>query len=334
VAIIVRPPAAAASWPLLERLTLPAIGAPLFIISNPRLVIAQCKAGIVGAFPALNARPASQLDEWLDEIAGELAAHDRAHPERPAAPFAVNQIVHKSNDRLESDLAVCIKHQVPIVITSLGAREDLNAAVHGYGGTVLHDIINVAFAHKAIDKGADGLVAVAAGAGGHAGTLSPLALIGEIRRWFSGPLALSGSIATGRAVLAAQAMGADAAYIGSAFIATREANASAAYKASIVASAAGDIVYTNFFTGVHGNYLKSSILAAGLDPDDLPQSDLRKMDFGGETAANAWRDIWGSGQGIGAIDAVADVASLVARLRAEYAAARAELLANSARFAP
>ncbi len=326
-AIIVRPPAAAA-WPLLERLALPAIGAPLFIISNPRLVIEQCKAGIVGAFPALNARPASQLDEWLDEIAGELATYDRAHPERPSAPFAVNQIVHKSNDRLESDLAVCIKHKVPIVITSLGAREDLNAAVHAYGGTVLHDIINVAFAHKAVDKGADGLVAVAAGAGGHAGTLSPLALIAEIRRWFGGPLALSGAIATGRAVLAAQAIGADVAYIGSAFIATHEANASAAYKASIVASAAGDIVYTNLFTGVHGNYLKSSILAANLDPDNLPQSDPGKMNFGGETAAKAWRDIWGSGQGIGAIDAVCDIASLVARLRTEYAVARTELLAR------
>jgi nitronate monooxygenase len=320
-------------WPLLERLTLPVIGAPLFIISNPNLVIEQCKAGIVGAFPALNARPASMLDEWLHEIREALAAHDRAHPDRPAAPFAVNQIVHKSNDRLEADLASCVRHKVPIVITSLGARGDLNAAVHAYGGIVLHDIINVAFAHKAIDKGADGLVAVAAGAGGHAGTLSPFALVQEIRRWFTGPLGLSGAIATGRAVLAAQAAGADVAYIGSAFIATAEANASAAYKGSIVESAANDIVYTNLFTGVHGNYLKASILAAGLDPDALPQSDPSKMNFGGGAAAKAWRDIWGSGQGIGAIDEVPDVATFVARLRAEYTAARSDLLARSERFA-
>jgi nitronate monooxygenase len=323
---------AVAPWPLLARLTLPVIGAPLFIISNPKLVIAQCKAGIVGAFPALNARPAALLDEWLHEIRAELAAYDRAHPERPAAPFAVNQIVHKSNDRLEGDLAACVKHQVPIVITSLGSRPDLNAAVHAYGGIVLHDVINVAFAHKAVDKGADGLIAVAAGAGGHAGTLSPFALVQEIRRWFAGPLALSGSIATGRAVLAAQAIGADAAYIGSAFIATREANASAAYKASIVESTANDIVYTNLFTGVHGNYLKSSILAAGLDPTDLPQSDPSKMNFSGGAVAKAWRDIWGSGQGIGAIDEIPDVATFVAKLRAEYAAARTDLLACSDHF--
>ena len=320
--------------PLSDRLALPVIGAPLFIISNPALVIAQCKAGIIGAFPALNARPATLLDEWLHEITAELAAHDRAHPDRPAAPFAVNQIVHRSNDRLEHDLAVCAKWRVPIVITSLGAREDLNAAVHAYGGMVLHDIINVGFAHKAIAKGADGLIAVAAGAGGHAGTLSPFALVQEIRRWFAGPLALSGSIATGRAILAAQALGADLAYIGSAFIATTEANASAAYKASIVDSTAADIVYTNLFTGVHGNYLKASIVAAGLDPDRLPQSDPSQMDFGGATAAKAWRDIWGSGQGIGAIDGINDVAALVSRLRDEYAAACADLLAQAQRFTP
>ena len=334
------PPAAAAErprtgapWPLLERLTLPVIGAPLFIISNPKLVIEQCTAGIVGAFPALNARPAAKLDEWLHEIRSALDAHDRAHPERPAAPFAVNQIVHRSNDRLDADLAACVKYRVPLVITSLGARADVFAAVHSYGGTVLHDIINVAFAHKAIDKGADGLIAVASGAGGHAGTLSPFALVQEIRRWFHGPLALSGSIATGRAVLAAQAIGADVAYIGSAFIATLEANASADYKTSIVDSAASDIVYTNLFTGVHGNYLKSSIVAAGLNPDDLPASDPSKMNFSGGVAAKAWRDIWGSGQGIGAVDAVTTTAELVLRLRAEYIAARSDILDRSAPFA-
>lgn len=323
---------AATGWPLVERLALPAIGAPLFIISNPRLVIEQCKAGIVGSFPALNARPAAQLDEWLHQITEELAAHDRANPDRPAAPFAVNQIVHKSNDRLEADLALCVQRSVPIVITSLGARGDVNAAVHSYGGTVLHDIINVAFAHKAIDKGADGLIAVAAGAGGHAGTLSPFALVQEIRRWFAGPLALSGAITTGRAILAAQAIGADVAYLGSAFIATVEANASAAYKNSIVESTAADIVYTNLFTGVHGNYLKSSIVAAGLDPAHLPHSDPTKMDFAGGAAAKAWRDIWGSGQGIGAIDDVPTTAALIERLRADYAAARRELFARSERF--
>jgi nitronate monooxygenase len=310
------------------------IGAPLFIISNPKLVIEQCKAGIVGAFPALNARPASMLDEWLHEISSELAAYDRAHPDRPAAPFAVNQIVHRSNDRLAHDLGACVKYKVPIVITSLGARDDLNRTVHAYGGVVLHDIITLAFAHKAVDKGADGLIAVAAGAGGHAGTLSPFALVQEIRRWFDGPLALAGSIATGRAILAAQAIGADVAYIGSAFIATREANASPEYKASIVASAARDIVYTNVFTGVHGNYLKASIVAAGLDPDNLPPSDPSKMDFGGSTAAKAWRDIWGSGQGIGVIDEIPAAAALVARLADEYAAARDELFARSGRFVP
>jgi nitronate monooxygenase len=310
------------------------IGAPLFIISNPKLVIEQCKAGIVGAFPALNARPASMLDEWLHEISSELAAYDRAHPDRPAAPFAVNQIVHRSNDRLAHDLGACVKYKVPIVITSLGARDDLNRTVHAYGGVVLHDIITLAFAHKAVDKGADGLIAVAAGAGGHAGTLSPFALVQEIRRWFDGPLALAGSIATGRAILAAQAIGADVAYIGSAFIATREANASPEYKASIVASAARDIVYTNVFTGVHGNYLKASIVAAGLDPDNLPPSDPSKMDFGGSTTAKAWRDIWGSGQGIGVIDEIPAAAALVARLADEYAAARDELFARSGRFVP
>ncbi len=330
----VNPPPVNAGWPLLARLTLPVIGAPLFIVSNPALVIAQCTAGIVGSFPALNARPAALLDEWLHEITEALAAHDRAHPDALAAPFAVNQIVHKSNDRLEHDLAACVKYRVPLVITSLGARADVNAAVHSYGGTVLHDVINVAFAHKAVDKGADGLIAVAAGAGGHAGTLSPFALIGEIRRWFAGPVALSGSIATGRAVLAAQAIGADVAYIGSAFIATREANASDAYKASIVASAAHDIVYTNVFTGVHGNYLKASIVAAGLDPEKLPESDPSQMDFSGNTAAKAWRDIWGSGQGVGAIDDVPPAADFIARLRAEYAAAQHDLFARSASFAP
>jgi nitronate monooxygenase len=319
-------------WALLERLAVPVIAAPLFIISNPKLVIAQCTAGVIGSFPALNARPATLLDEWLHEITEALAAHDRAHPEAPAAPFAVNQIVHRSNDRLEHDVELCVKYRVPVVITSLGARPDIFAAVHGYGGTVLHDIINVAFAHKAIDKGADGLIAVAAGAGGHAGTLSPFALVQEIRRWFTGPIALSGAIATGRAVLAAQTIGADVAYIGSAFIATHEAQASDAYKASIVGSAASDIVYTNLFTGVHGNYLRSSIVAAGLDPANLPQSDPSKMNFGGN-AVKAWRDIWGSGQGIGAIDAVGDAGAFVARLQTEYAAARDEMVARSAPFA-
>jgi nitronate monooxygenase len=310
---------------VLSRLRLPVIGSPLFIISNPQLVIAQCKAGIVGSMPALNARPAEQLDDWLAEITETLAAHDRAHPEQPAAPFAINQIVHKSNDRLEHDLAVCAKYKVPIIITSLGAREELNQAVHGWGGLVLHDIINNTFAHKAIDKGADGLIAVAAGAGGHAGVKSPFALIQEIREWFSGPLALSGSIATGDAILAAQACGADLAYIGSAFIATEEARATAAYKQAIVEGSSDDIVYSNLFTGVHGNYLRSSIVAAGLDPDHLPESDPSKMNFGGNAAAKAWKDIWGSGQGIGAVKAVLPTAELVARLSREYAAARARL---------
>jgi nitronate monooxygenase len=305
---------------------LPVIGAPLFIVSNPKLVIAQCTVGIVGSMPALNARPAEQLDEWLAEITGALAAWDRAHPERPAAPFAINQIVHKSNDRLEHDLAVCAKYKVPIVITSLGARTDVNDAVHGWGGIVLHDIINNTFAKKAIDKGADGLIAVAAGAGGHAGVKSPFALVAEIRRWFDGPLALSGAIASGGAILAAQAMGADFAYIGSAFIATEEARAVDAYKRMIVDSTSDDIVYTSLFTGVHGNYLKGSIKNAGLDPDALPDSDPSKMNFGADSAARkAWKDIWGCGQGIGAIGAVVPAAELVARLAREYAAVRAKL---------
>ncbi|HEX8446441.1 MAG TPA: nitronate monooxygenase family protein [Sphingomonas sp.] len=312
--------------PLFDRLRLPVIASPLFIISTPDLVIAQCKAGIVGSFPALNARPAGVLDDWLARITEELAAHDRDHPDRPAAPFAVNQIVHRSNDRLEADLAVCARWKVPIVITSLGAREDLNAAVHGWGGITLHDIIDDRFARKAIDKGADGLIAVAAGAGGHAGTLSPFALVREIRDWFTGPLILSGAIATGASILAAQALGADLAYIGSPFIATTEANADAAYKQGIVDGRAADIVYSNLFTGVHGNYLRASIVAAGLDPDALPEGDLKTMDFGtGAGKTKAWRDIWGSGQGIGAIQAVEPAGVLVDRLAEGYAAARADL---------
>lgn len=312
-------------------LRLPLIGAPLFIISVPELVIAQCQAGIVGSFPALNARPVAQLDEWLTQITETLAAWDRAHPESPAAPFAINQIVHRSNDRLDQDLALTVKYRVPIVITSLGARTELNDAVHGYGGITLHDVISDKFARKAVEKGADGLIAVAAGAGGHAGTLSPFALVHEIRKWFDGPLALSGAMATGRGILAAQAMGADFAYMGSAFIATTQARATDAYKAAIVAAAASDIVYTNLFTGVHGNYLRSSIVNAGLDPDALPQSDPAKMNFGsgGNTKARAWKDIWGCGQGIGAVDAVLPTAQLVERLRSEYQAARLELLAAS-----
>ncbi|MBY5795366.1 nitronate monooxygenase [Rhizobium leguminosarum bv. viciae] len=311
---------------LKDRLRLPVIGSPLFIISHPALTLAQCKAGIVGAFPALNARPESQLDEWLAEITEELARHDAAHPERPAAPFAVNQIVHMSNKRLEHDLMLCVKYKVPIVISSLGAVPEVNAAVHSYGGIVLHDIINNRHAHSAIRKGADGLIAVAAGAGGHAGTLSPFALVQEIREWFDGPLLLAGAISTGGAILAAEAMGADMAYIGSPFIATEEARAADAYKQAIVAGAASDIVYSNYFTGVHGNYLKPSIVAAGMDPDNLPLADVSKMDFeqavGG---AKAWKDIWGSGQGISAIKAVEPVANLVDRLEAEYRAARARL---------
>ena len=310
----------------LAKLPLPIFGAPLFIISNPKLVIEQCKAGVVGSMPALNARPASQLDEWLAEITEGLAAHDRAHPEQPAAPFAINQIVHKSNDRLEHDLQVCAKYKVPIIITSLGARTDLNDAVHAWGGVVMHDIINNFFAKKAIEKGADGLIAVAAGAGGHAGVKSPFALIQEIRGWFDGPLALSGAIATGGAVLAAQAMGADFAYIGSAFIATDEARAIDAYKQAIVDGDSDEIVYSSLFTGVHGNYMKTSIRTAGLDPDKLPESDPSKMNFGGD-AKKAWKDIWGCGQGIGAVKAVLPARELIARLRAEYRDAQRRVLA-------
>ncbi len=310
--------------PVLQNLSLPVIGSPLFIISNPKLVIEQCKAGVVGSMPALNARPAELLDEWLAEITETLAAYNKANPDKPAAPFAINQIVHKSNDRLDHDMQVCAKYKVPIIITSLGAREDVNQAVHAWGGIVLHDIINNKFAHKAIEKGADGLIAVAAGAGGHAGVKSPFALIQEIRAWFDGPVALSGSIASGGAVLAAQAMGADFGYIGSAFIATTEARASDEYKQAIVAGNSDDIVYSNLFTGVHGNYLAPSIRAAGMDPDNLPESDPSKMNFGGD-AKKAWKDIWGCGQGIGAIDAVTSTADFVAKLRSEYEAARARL---------
>ena len=310
---------------VLQHLPLPIIGSPLFIISNPKLVIAQCKAGVVGSMPALNARPADQLDAWLSEITEALAAHNRAHPDRPAAPFAVNQIVHKSNDRLEHDLAVCAKYKVPIVITSLGARTDVNDAVHGWGGVVLHDVINNTFARKAIDKGADGLIAVAAGAGGHAGVKSPFALIQELREWFDGPIALSGAIASGGAVLAAQAMGADFAYIGSAFIATEEARAVDGYKQMIIDSTSDDIVYSNLFTGVHGNYLKGSIVAAGLDPDNLALGDVCTMDFAGAGSKKAWKDIWGCGQGIGHIRQVVPAGVLIERLAAEYLAARARL---------
>ena len=309
---------------VLANLPFPAIASPLFIISNPKLVIEQCKAGIVGSMPALNARPAAQLEEWLIEITETLAAYNKANPDKPAAPFAINQIVHKSNDRLEHDMAMCVKYKVPIIITSLGAREEINAAAHSYGGVVLHDIINNKHAHKAIEKGADGLIAVAAGAGGHAGVKSPFALIQEIRQWFDGPVALSGSIATGDAILAAQAMGADFAYIGSAFIATTEARAADDYKQAIVDSNSDDIVYSNLFTGVHGNYLAPSIRAAGLDPENLPESDPSKMNFGGD-AKKAWKDIWGCGQGIGAIQAVQSTADLVAQFKAQYQAARARL---------
>ena len=313
-----------------DRLRLPLIGSPLFIVSGPELVIAQCKAGIIGSFPALNARPQSQLDEWLHQITEELAAHNRANPDRPAAPFAVNQIVHKTNDRVDADMATCEKWQVPMVITSLGAREDIYTAVRNWGGVTMHDVINNRFARKAIEKGADGLIAVAAGAGGHAGAQSPFALVQEIREWFDGPLVLSGAIAHGRSILAAQAAGADLAYIGSPWIATTEANAPDAYKQAIVDAHAADIVYSNLFTGVHGNYLRASIVAAGLDPDNLPESDPTKMDFGsgGTTAAKAWKDIWGSGQGIGAVKAVETVADRVARLEGEYQEAKAALLAR------
>jgi nitronate monooxygenase len=316
--------------PLFDRLRLPVIGAPLFIVSNPDLVIAQCKAGIVGSFPALNARPQSLLDEWLHRIAEELAAWDRDHPDRPAAPFAVNQIVHRSNDRLEADMATCAKWRVPIVITSLGAIVEVNQGVHGWGGITLHDIIHDRFARKAVEKGADGLIAVSAGAGGHASTLSPFALVQEIRQWFEGPLILSGAIATGRAVLAALAMGADLAYIGSPFIATDEANALPEYKQGIVEGRATDIVYSSLFTGVHGNYLRQSIIAAGMDPDNLAEGDLKTMNFAGaEGAKKAWRDIWGSGQGIGAIDKVQGAGDYVEQLAREYETAKAELKAKA-----
>ena len=308
----------------LDSLPFPVIGSPLFIISNPKLVIAQCIAGVVGSMPALNARPAEQLEEWLIEITETLAAYNKAYPDKPAAPFAINQIVHKSNERLEHDMAMCVKYKVPIIITSLGAREDINAAAHSYGGVVLHDVINNKHARKAIEKGADGLIAVAAGAGGHAGVKSPFALIQEIRQWFDGPVALSGSISTGDAVLAAQAMGADFGYIGSAFIATEEARASDDYKQAIVDGGSDDIVYSNLFTGVHGNYLAPSIRAAGLDPENLPVSDPSKMNFGG-SSAKAWKEIWGCGQGIGAVTKVQTTAEYVAQLKREYAQARARL---------
>ncbi len=315
--------------PLFDRLRLPVVGAPLFIVSNPDLVIAQCKAGIVGSFPALNARPQSMVDEWLHQITEELAAWDRANPDRPSAPFAVNQIVHKSNDRLMQDMATCQKWKVPIVITSLGAIAEVNDGAHSWGGIVLHDIIHDRFARKAIDKGADGLIAVASGAGGHAGPLSPFALVQEIREWFDGPLLLSGSIANGRSILAAQAMGADLAYIGSPFVATREANASEAYKQGIVDGRAADIVYSNLFTGIHGNYLRGSIVAAGMDPDNLPPGDVSTMNFESATGAKAWRDIWGSGQGIGAVKAVEGAGDYIARLAEEYQAAKTALLATA-----
>ncbi|OQW57385.1 MAG: 2-nitropropane dioxygenase [Proteobacteria bacterium SG_bin9] len=309
-----------------DRLSIPVIGAPLFIISVPDLVIAQCKAGVVGSFPALNARPPALLDEWIARIKEELAAHDKAHPNQLSAPFAVNQIVHRSNNRLEQDMAVCEKHKVPMVITSLGAREDLNQAVHGWGGITFHDVINQRFAHKAIEKGADGLILVSAGAGGHAGELSPFAFLAETRKWFNGPIALSGSIGTGRAIRAARVLGADFAYIGSAFIATKEANAVERYKEMITTSASEDIVYSNLFTGVHGNYLKPSIAAAGMDPENLPESDPTKMNFGTDASGErqrpkAWKEIWGSGQGIGSIDKILPAAELIARFKKEYAEA-------------
>jgi nitronate monooxygenase len=320
--------------PLFDRLRLPLIGSPLFIVSGPELVIAQCKAGIVGSFPALNARPQAQLDEWLHQITEELSAWNRDNPDTPAAPYAVNQIVHKSNDRLDADLSTCAKWQVPLTITSLGAREDLNKAVHAWGGITFHDVIDDRFSRKAIEKGADGLIPVATGAGGHAGTLSPFAFVQELRTWFDGPIALSGAIACGKSILGAQAIGADLAYMGSPFIATAEANATQGYKDGIVEGKASDIVYSNLFTGVHGNYLRGSIIAAGMDPDNLPEGDLKTMNFGsgGNTEAKAWKDIWGSGQGVGAITEVLPVGAFVDRLEAEYHAARAELAAKTAPY--
>ncbi len=316
--------------PLFDKLRLPAVGAPQFIIANPELVTAQCKAGIVGSFPALNARPEALLDDWLYRVKDELAAYDEANPGAPAAPYAVNQIVHKTNARLDHDVEMCVKHKVPIVITSLGARPEVNEAIHSYGGVVLHDIINITFAKKALEKGADGLIAVCAGAGGHAGALSPFALISEIREFFDGPLLVSGAIATGRGILAAQAMGADLAYMGSAFIATTEANAPQGYKQMIVDSSAGDIVYSNLFTGVLGNYLKGSIVNAGMDPDNLPQSDPSKMNFGGGegSKAKAWKEIWGAGQGVGGVHEIVPTADLVARLKREYDEAKRGLCAS------
>jgi nitronate monooxygenase len=317
---------------LSQRLRLPVIASPLFIISGPDLVIAQCKAGVVGSFPSLNARPISQLDEWLARITEELADWDRKNPDQPSAPFAVNQIVHKTNNRLDEDVALCKKYNVPLVITSLGANVDMNKEIHSWGGVILHDVINDKFARKAIEKGADGLIPVAAGAGGHAGGLSPFALMQELRQWFDGPIALSGSIACGRSILAAQAMGADLAYMGSAFIATKEANAVQGYKDMIVESSGEDIVYSNLFTGVHGNYLRPSIERAGLDPDNLPQADPSKMNFGsgGNTEAKAWKDIWGCGQGIGVLNDIPSTADFVDRLAAEYETAKAELAAKTA----
>ena len=313
---------------LKERLALPVIAAPMFIVSVPELVIAESKAGVVGSFPSLNARPAEALERWLERITGELKADPQA------APYAVNLIVHKSNDRLRHDLELCVRYRVPIVITSLGAREDVNQAIHSYGGIVLHDVINNVFAHKAVEKGADGLIAVAAGAGGHAGTTSPFALVEEIREWFQGPLVLSGAIATGRAVAATLAMGADIGYVGSAFIATSEANAAEGYKQMIVDSAAADIVYSNYFSGVHGNYLKPSIRNAGFDPENLPQADPSKMNFANSDGkVKAWRDIWSAGQGVGAVKAVVSVAELVARLKREYEAALKKLADNRAEAA-
>lgn len=316
--------------PIFDRLRLPVIGSPLFIVSGPELVIAQCKAGVVGSFPALNARPQALLDEWLHQITEELAAWDRDNPDRLSAPYAVNQIVHKSNDRLEQDIATCAKWKVPITITSLGAREELNQAVHGWGGITLHDVIDDHFARKAVEKGADGLIPVAAGAGGHAGVQSPFALVQEIREWFDGPVALSGAIGHGRSILAAQACGADLAYIGSAFIATAEANADPGYKNGIVEGRAADIVYSNLFTGVHGNYLRGSIVASGMDPDNLPEGDLKTMNFGsgGNTKVKAWKDIWGSGQGISPVRGVLPVADFVAQLEDQYLSARRELEAK------
>lgn len=310
---------------IFSKMTFPVIASPLFIISNPKTVIAQCINGVVGSMPSLNARPLSQLDEWLAEITETLAAHNRAHPDQPAAPFAINQIVHKSNERLDEDMALCVKYKVPLIITSLGAREEINQAAHSYGGLVMHDIINNKFAHKAIEKGADGLIAVATGAGGHAGVKSPFALIQEIRQWFDGPVALSGSIASGGAILASLAMGADFAYIGSAFIATDEARAAEEYKQCIVNSNSDDIVYSNLFTGVHGNYLAPSIRNAGMDPDNLPESDPSKMNFAGDKT-KAWKDIWGCGQGIGVIDKVQSTADLIAQFKREFEDAKHRLI--------